>query len=244
VKRAIWIALLAALAFLTIVVARLPAAWVVPGSAQGLCAALDGSVWDGSCSSLTVNGRNWGDLTWTLHPARLFSGKVAAHLTLAHGPATGEADVEFGASDVLSATHVLADLPIDSAILPGVPRGLSGGAHLDLTRVVVQHDIIKELAGRIEAHHLEDRSGNDTPLGSYLLTFPPGASGEPTGTLRDTEGPLAVEGTLRLTAQHGFELEGYVAPRAGAAPEVVSNLRYLGPPDASGRRQFSLSGTF
>jgi general secretion pathway protein N len=244
VKRAIWIALLGVLAFAGIVIAQLPATWVAPAAVQRVCASLDGSVWSGTCTTLTAGGRSWGDLSWDLHPVKLFGGKLALHATLAHGVATGDADLELGFNDVLTARNVVADLPIDAAILPGVPRGLAGGAHLNLTRVVVQHDVIKELVGRIEAHNLEDHSGHDTPLGSYVLTFPDGTSGEPTGALRDTDGPLAVEGTLRLTSNRGFDLQGFVAPRAGATPEVVNNLRYLGPPDATGRREFSLAGTF
>ena len=62
--------------------------------------------------------------------------------------------------------------------------------------------------------------------------------------MRDLDGPLALEGTLRLTPQPGFELEGLIAPRNGAPPELVNNIRFLGAPDASGRRSFSLAGTF
>ena len=82
-----------------------------------------------------------------------------------------------------------------------------------------------------------------TALGSYSVSFP-GGSGDPVGTLRDLEGPLALEGTLRLTPAPGFELEGVIAARRGAPPELVNSLRFLGSPDATGRRPFSLSGTF
>ena len=102
---------------------------------------------------------------------------------------------------------------------------------------------LTELQGRIEVHDLEDRSGNATPLGSYVVDFP-GGGPEPVGKLHDLDGPLALEGTLRLTRQGGFELEGMVAPRANAPPELVNNIRFFGSPDASGRRPFSLSGTF
>jgi hypothetical protein len=64
------------------------------------------------------------------------------------------------------------------------------------------------------------------------------------GDLTDLGGPLAVRGTLRLTNQPGYVLEGQVAARADAAPELVSNLQFLGTPDASGRRPFSIAGTF
>jgi hypothetical protein len=242
VKRTIWIVLLAAVAFAAIVIARIPAAWILPNGTAG-CASLDGSLWSGTCLGLTVSGKPVGDVSWDLHPWRLFGGKLAAAVTLTHGVAEASGDVEVGFGGRITARNVLADLPLDPQLVPGVPPGLHGRAHLELSQVSVQHGIVRELQGRIEAHDLEERSGANTALGSYVISFP-GGSGDPIGKIRDLDGPLAVEGTLHLTAAPGFELEGFVAPRQGASPEVVNNLRFFGSPDATGRREFSMSGTF
>jgi len=244
VRRSLWIALLAAVAFVVIVLARMPAAWVVPTrGTQWACASIDGSLWSGSCAGLTVSGTPLGDMSWELHPLRLLAGRLAAHLTLSHGPADAAADVEVTFGQRLTARNVIADLPLDPALLPSVPANLHGRAHVELALAQVQRGVIRQLQGRIEARNLEERSGNNTALGSYSVSFP-GGSGDPVGTLRDLEGPLALEGTLRLTPAPGFELEGVIAARRGAPPELVNSLRFLGSPDATGRRPFSLSGTF
>ena len=243
-RRSLWIALLAAAAFVAIVLARMPAAWILPArGAQWACASIDGSLWGGICAGLTVSGTPLGDMSWELHPLRLLTGRLAAHLTLSHGPGDAAADVELTFGQRLTARNVLADLPLDPALLPSVPANLHGRAHLELALVEVQRGVIRQLQGRIDARNLEERSGNNTPLGSYSVSFP-GGSGDPVGTLRDLEGPLALEGTLRLTPAPGFELEGVIAARHGAPPELVNSLRFLGSPDATGRRPFSLSGTF
>ena len=243
-RRSLWIALLAAAAFVAIVLARMPAAWVLPArGAQWACASIDGSLWGGICAGLTVSGTPLGDMSWELHPLRLLTGRLAAHLTLSHGPGDAAADVELTFGQRLAARNVHADLPLDPALLPSVPANLHGRAHLELALVEVQRGVIRQLQGRIDARNLEERSGNNTPLGSYSVSCP-GGSGDPVGTLRDLEGPLALEGTLRLTPAPGFELEGVIAARHGAPPELVNSLRFLGSPDATGRRPFSLSGTF
>jgi hypothetical protein len=244
VKRPLWIALLAAVAFVVIVLARMPGAWVLPThGAQWSCASIEGSLWSGGCAGLTVSGTAFGDLTWDLQPLRLLLGRVAAHVTLGHGPADAAGDLELTFGGRVSARKVVADLPLDPALLPAMPANLHGRAHVELTQATVQHGVIKQLQGRIEARNLEELSGNNTALGSYAVNFP-GGSGDPVGTLRDIDGPLALEGTLRLTPAPGFELEGFIAARGGAAPELVNSLRFLGSPDATGRRPFSLSGTF
>ena len=243
-KRPFWIALLAAVAFVAIVLARMPAAWVIPArGAQWACASIDGSLWSGTCAGLTVSGTPLGELSWELHPLRLVLGRLAAHLTVSHGPADAAADVELRFGERLTARNLSADLPLDPALLPAVPPTLHGRAHVQLALAELQHGIVRQLQGRIEARNLEERSGNNTALGSYAVSFP-GGSGDQVGTLRDLEGPLALEGTLRLTPAPGFELEGFIAARNGAPPELVNSLRFLGSPDATGRRPFSLSGTF
>jgi general secretion pathway protein N len=238
-------ALLCAVVFAVIVVVRLPVDWVIPSRATKACSSIEGSLWSGSCTGLVLDGTSMGDVTWRLEPLRLLLGRLAARVNVVRGPATASADVAVGVGGSITARHVLADFPLDGGMLPGIPRGLQGRAHVDLPFAEARHGVITHLEGRIEAHDLEDRSGADTPLGSYLLTFPAGSgSSQPTGKLRDIDGPLALEGTVKLTPQPGFMVEGLIAPRPSASPELVNNIRFLGSPDAAGRRPFSMAGTF
>ncbi len=234
--------MLAAAAFAVILLSRLPASWVVPRSGIVACTTPDGSVWSGSCSGLSVERFALGDLSWDVAPLKLLAGTLAAHVVLAHGPVTGSADVAYGIGGSVSLRNLVADLKLDPRELPHVPPQLRGSVHTDLSLLRLEHGRLTELEGRIEAHDLTQRTGHVTPLGSYALTFP-GGGPEPLGTLTDLGGPLAVQGTLRLTSQPGYVLEGQVAARADAAPELVSDLQFLGSPDASGRRPFSIAGT-
>jgi Type II secretion system (T2SS), protein N len=240
--RPLWIALLAAAAFAVILLSRLPASWVVPRSGIVACTSPDGTLWSGSCSGLTVERMPFGDLSWDVAPLRLLSGTLAAHV-VARGPVTGSADVAYGFGGSVSLRNVVTDLKLDPRQIPHLPPQLRGNVHTDLSLVRLEHGRIAELKGRIEAHDLSQRTGRVTPLGNYALTFPGGGT-EPVGTLVDLGGPLAVQGTLRLTNQPGYVLEGQVAARADAAPELVGNLEFLGSPDASGRRPFNIAGTF
>lgn len=237
--------MLAAAAFAVILVSRLPASWVVPRSGLIACASADGSAWNGTCNGLTFEHLPFGDLTWEAAPLRLLTGTLAAHMVLAHGPVTASADVAYGIGGSVSLGNLVADLKLDPRQIPHMPPQLRGKLHTDLALVRIERGRLAELKGRIEAHDLTQRTGHVTPLGSYALNFPGGGT-EPVGDLTDLGGPLAVQGTLRLTSQPvpGYVLEGQVAARADAAPELISNLQFLGSPDASGRRPFSIAGTF
>lgn len=230
--------------FVVVLVARMPASWVIPTSgANALCASVDGSLWSGSCSAMSIAHNPVGDVSWELHPLRLFLGQLAVHATAVHGTAQASADVELSFGQRITARKLVGDLPLDPASIPGLPATLRGRAHFDLPLARLEHGIVTQLQGRIEVHDLEDRSGQATALGSYVIEFPAAAAGEPVGKLHDLEGPLAVEGTMRLTRQPGFDLQGEVTARPGAPPELINNIRFLGSPDALGRRPFGISGT-
>jgi general secretion pathway protein N len=243
VRRTFWIALLAAVAFVGIVLSRLPASWVVPsgGNAGFSCASVDGSIWSGACGGIAVRGVALGDLTWDLKPLELLTGALAAHVTLLHGPASVRGDAALGFGQRLTLRNLTADLPLDHRALPQLPRGLSGTLHVDLALARIEKGAVTALQGRLEAHDLVDTHAHTTPLGSYALTFP---GQDLTGQIEDLGGPLAVSGTVRITPGPGYTVEGLVAARPAAQPELVNDLLYLGSPDAQGRRPFSMAGTF
>lgn len=235
--------MLAVLAFAAMVIARLPASWLVPAPPSVVaCADVDGTIWSGSCTGLTAQGNALGDLTWNVHAPRLLTGKLSAHIVLTRPNGSVRGDFDFGFDKSLTGRNVQANLPLDQSIKTLLPalRSLSGQAKADVAFVHVVNEVVKQIQGRIEVHDLEDRDGSGTtPLGSYAVTFPGGGAGDPMGQLQDIGGPLAVQGTLRLMQDKpGLELNGYVTPRADAAPSLRQQLQYLGSPDAQGRRQF------
>ncbi|HET9107369.1 MAG TPA: type II secretion system protein N [Steroidobacteraceae bacterium] len=245
-KRTIVVIVLVIVAFAAIVLARLPASWVLPAaSADFSCASVAGSLWNGYCSGLTVRGAELGDLTWQLRPVRLLAGELAAHIDLEHPPSLfARGEVGIGLGGTLAAHDLTASLPLSPTVIPGLPPTLTGSLRLNIALAqLTRQGVVRELAGRIEAHDLVDASGYVTPLGNFAVTFP-GGTGEPTGRLRDLGGPLSVQGKVVLTPQPGYDLSGYVTPRPSAVPALVNAIEFLGTPDAQGRRQFALSGSY
>jgi len=140
---------------------------------------------------------------------------------------------------------VHARFELDPQLLPALPANLTGGARADLAYIEMKGNLLTDLRGRIEVHDLMQHQGAGTPLGSYSLSFP-GArgGGELVGELQDLGGPLALAGTVRMTPEPGFLLDGKVATRASVTADLARQLQILGPPDAQGRRSFSIANTF
>jgi general secretion pathway protein N len=244
-KRAIWITLLAVLAFAAIIIIRLPASWVLPAPPSAVaCIEVDGTVWSGTCTGLTDHGQSIGDLSWQMHAVRLLAGKLNANVLLTRPSANVRAVVEVGLDKNVVARDVQADLSLDPTLLPQLPPDLRGTVHAEIALLVLDGRVIKTLQGQIEAHNLEvGTGGGSQPLGSYSLTFP-GGSGDPVGRLRDLGGPLAVEGSLRLTPEPGFDLQSLVAARPDAPEGLQREIQFLGSPDAQGRRPFAFAASF
>ena len=247
-KRTIWLIVFGVLVFAGIVIARLPASWVIPGPGSGMaCADAEGTVWSGSCTGLTVQNQPVGDLNWEIHGMRLLSAKINADVVVTRPPmASLRANVESGFDKKLVARDVVLDLPLDQTLTAGLPpmlQNLHGKLHAQLAYARIDGQIIRALEGVIEAHDLAD---GPQQWGSYSITFPPPTTNTvPTGQLRDLgTGPLAVEGALKLTPAPGVEVQGLVAARPSASPELLQDLRMLGSPDAQGRRPFSFESSF
>ena len=245
-KRTILLIACVVLVFAGFVIARLPASWVMPDPKSGMaCSEVDGSVWNGTCTGLTVQQQPVGDLSWEVHAMRLLSGKINADVVVTRPTGSIRGNVESGFDKKIVARDLLVDLPVDQELASAFPpnlRSLRGKIHAQLAYLRVDGQIIRAIEGIVEVHDLSD---GDQKWGSYSVTFPPPTSGVPVGQLKDLgSGPLAVEGSLKLTPAPGFDLQGLVAARPSASADLVQNLRFLGSPDAQGRREFSLESSF
>ena len=249
-KRTVWLIIFGVLVFAGIVVTRLPASWVLPGPDSGVtCADADGTIWNGTCTGLTVQQQHIGDLSWEVHAMRLLAGKVNVDVVVTRPTGTVSGNVESGLDKKVTARNIQADLPLDAELTSGLPpdfQGLRGKLHAQIAYLRVDGQAIGAIEGVIEAHDLTNNQGATAqPWGSYSLTFPPPTTGAPLGQIKDLGGgPLIVEGTLRLTPEPGFDVQGLVTARPTAPAELAQEIQYLGSPDAQGRRPFALAATF
>src|SRR3981081_2779394 len=141
-KRAIWLILFGVLVFAGIVVARLPASWVLPGPKSGVtCADADGTVWSGTCTGLTVQQQPVGDLSWEVHASRLLAGKLNADILITRPAGAAQGNGEGGLDKSNSPRNIKAALPLDRALVAALPpnlQGLRGKIHAELAHVRVE----------------------------------------------------------------------------------------------------------
>ena len=236
--------LLAVLVFVATLLARLPARVLLPLLPAGIsCEAPSGTVWRGACGELRVPKLSLMAISWVVHPAALLRLQLSANVASDDPRAVARAAVVLSHGERMQLRDVNAQLPLQNG-LPGVfPSGLSGQLQVAIDAATFAQGQLLALQGAVRVLQLRSES-QAADLGSFELLFPAAPAGTPIdGQLRDLGGPLAVSGQLRLMRAGGYDLSGYVAARPQASADVVQALQLLGPPDAQGRRMFSLAGS-
>jgi hypothetical protein len=236
------------LVFLGVLVLYLPASWFASMLPPQLrCAELGGSLWQGECLGLDLQGTKLGDATWNLAPGSALQGRASGDIDVRGKALNARADLDVKLDGSGELRNVTASFPLDPAFIAQFPRDQRGRIVADLKHVVLARgSALTQLQGTIELHDLRQVGANPLTLGSYRLTFdgatPP--NGSPTGQLRDLGGPFAVEGTVSLTPPNGYLVQGFITGRSADAERLVREITLGAPPDASGRSAFSFEGSY
>ncbi len=238
--------IVALIGFMLVLIVRFPARWISPLLPHGMhCRQLDGSAWNGSCTGLTRSSGALGDLTWELHALQLLRGRLDLQLDLTNQGSYLRGDVALGLGGALHGRDVSLDFPLNSQVLSSLPAGAHARLLGKLSRIEWTGKYLSALQGELDVEDLVGSQG--AAFGNYQAIFAPPADGNadiPLGVVRDSGGALALDATLQLNHDPGYVLQGHVAARPSASPEIANVIRYLGSPDAAGRRPFSLAGTF
>jgi general secretion pathway protein N len=239
--------ILGVIAFALVLLVRFPARWLGPLLPHGMqCQQLDGSAWNGSCTGLSSGGSAVGDVTWNLQLLQLLRARLDLRLDLTGAGSSARGDVALGFGGAVHGRDVTLDVPLTSALVSSLPAGAHARLQGKLARIEWTGKYLSELQGELMIQDLVGSQGQ--AFGSYQVTFAPeagsGGADTPSGEVHDSGGPLQLEATLQLTRDPGYLVQGRVAPRPSAPADIVDMLKFLGSPDGSGRRPFSLSGTF
>jgi general secretion pathway protein N len=234
--------ILAVLILLGTVLVRLPARLLTSLLPNDIsCDDPGGTLWQGTCGQLRSSGISIAGLSWKLHPLPLLHGTLSADVSSADPDNGARGSVEATRSGDISISELHAVLPLPPGSGP-IPRGTSATLALALASAKIHDSHLVQIAGTVDLQQLRI-SNPRADLGSYELQFPAADSSTMTGQLRDLGGPLAVNGQLTLQASGVYEVNGTVAPRSALSPDLEKALQFMGPADASGRRQFSVAGT-
>lgn len=250
-NRYAWIALGVG-AYLAFALSLLPAAaayrMVAPEALR--LSGIEGTVWSGSAALGSAGGFPLHDVEWNLDAWPLLIGRASGRLSARLSDGFLQSDVTASGNRV-----VLEDLQSSSSVATlraFVPlEGVEGLISVSMERLELEDEWPVQAVGvariaELAAPPLMPTGGSSEPipLGNYEITFVESDAPGIAATVRDTGGPLAVNGRLTLDPERNYALEGGVAPREDAPQELVQALQFMtGEPGADGMRPFSLTGS-
>lgn len=251
-KRPWWLIAVGLAAAVLIAVATLPATLFASHLRRlGLEAtAFTGSIWSGQAQALSWQSAPLGDLRWSIEALQLLRGRLGGNVELTRPDGSAASHFSVSLDRVVRLTDATVNLPIGplSALPIGLPRNWRGRASGRFEEIVLSSGWPTALRGELDMDGLIAPPPRSTSIGSYHIEMPDpqatgGKAGDLTARVRDKEGPFSFEGRFTLAPDRSFLLDGSLAPRGNTPTPLLRSLELLGPPDASGRRPVSVSGT-
>ena len=234
--------------FLVVLVLYLPAGWFASALPPQLrCNDLGGSIWQGECLGLSVQGAALGDATWNLAPTRALTGRLVGDVDVRGAAVNLRADLDTSFEGVGDLRNVNARLLMDPALMPQFPRNQSGTITANLEHLALAAGPApRAIKGTIELRDFRQAGAQPMDLGSYQATFDgaTAADGTVVGKIRDLGGPFMIEGTLTLTPPNSYLVQGFITGRTAQAERIVRQITLGATPEASGRSPFSFEGSY
>jgi general secretion pathway protein N len=245
IRKPWFLPVLGIVAYLIFALATLPAG-VVLGRLQdsGIRAVgVQGTVWRGQAAAIQIGNMPVGSVSWQLHPFSLLAARVNGSAKVTRPDGFAETSFSLRTGGVTRLTDLSASVPVGSLGISMLPTGWTGMLNARMTDLALTHGWPSDAHGTLE---VRDLNGPSSKMGSYKATFPAEGAQDANvlaGNVVDLGGPLRVAGTLKISPNRSYVLEGLVATQPDAPPDITRNLQYLGAADAQGRRQFSLAGS-
>lgn len=232
-------------AFVIFALVTFPASVVLSrlGSAGITAAGVSGSIWNGKAQVLQVRGAHVGSVEWDLHVLPLFTLQLNADVKVSRIDGFAATELSVGPGGKVTLEGLSASLPLSA--LPNVAPGWVATVNGKFARLTLDNGWPTLVDGSLDAVDVTGPARRPASIGSYRIVFDPAASTPEMlqGAVSDAgNGPLQIDGTVRLKPDRTYEIDALVAARPNAPRSLAQALEFLGPPDAQGRRQFSMAG--
>lgn len=233
------------LLYLVAMFATFPAsiAWQWFGSRLPAVSAygLQGSVWQGQAQRLELAGRSIVGVGWDLRGWPLLLGQAGASWHISGPEVKGQGKI---AVALYRQQRVLDDVELSLPLSQlarwiQLPFGrLQGGLELKLDHLEAEAGQWQRAEGQIEVHNAALAGQTPLALGTIHITVTTTARGIE-AALRDTGGPLMLDGVFTMSPEGNYRFSGKLAARPQASDVLRQTLSLLGQPGPDGRIQVS-----
>lgn len=197
---------------------------------------VSGSVWSGHANTLQLKDQSFEQVDWRLRILPLLIGRLQLGFEFDGNRRTGEGVAALSADGSVNFHDVDVRLPmadVDQYLGLG-PLALNGTVELKFEFANFEQSRLKAAIGTIRWQNAALPGSPPLDLGSFELTLS-NDEGNVKGVLKDTGGPVQLEGTVRLQPDGTYQFNGKIAARPNAAPALTQALALMGSPGADSK---------
>jgi hypothetical protein len=206
--------LLGLIAFLAVMLIRLPARWLLPLLPAAVqCKVASGTVWRGTCEDLSFSdGKSTPfvlqQARWTLHPLPLLRARLSADVAVQGDWGQASAAAILGTGSHLVVNALAANGTVDRRLLPVLPAGWRGSFDAHDVAFELRDQRLLMLRGIATVHGLQDGQGRQ--YGDYQLQLAPAQGAAGVGDLHSLRGPVPVAASVRVAQDLNWTVDGTV----------------------------------
>ena len=235
--------------YLVFLVVLMPAKVVlafIPLPSNVKVANIGGSIWQGSASSVEVQGKTFDQVRWDVNPWALFLGKASADIVIGSKATSfntkGHVSYSFSGLKVTELTlHSNADFLLAGQRLPFRTKA-GGEVTLHVADFTQGQPLCESLQGKVLLHQVNVKNQfGDFPLGE--LDFALGCEqGEVVLTAAESGNKIGVSGQVNIGKGNRYKVAAKLKPTANMPEMIRNNLQYLGKPDSKGYYSIKYQG--
>ena len=237
------------LAVLTLVVglivmlpARVAYQWLSPP--QLALSGISGTAWRGAADAAETSGIVLRDISWSVRPLQLLTGRLVYKVNGApvSGFIEGDVFVGIGRSFDLWSEGVRASLPLQAfAGVLNLP-GLSGNSSLQFEQIELSDGKPVKLDGVLDIANLVAPRITRGSIGGYRVEFFSESDGV-SASVEDTDGVIDIAGSLQLKSDGSYQLLAQIIAKASTPADLRRQIERLPPVDDRGRRELRIEGS-
>jgi len=220
--------------------ARVAYQWFVPEGVQ--LGGIEGSIWAGSAREMTGGGMYLRDVSWRLHPFRLFTGKLGLGLEATPGSGFVEADIALGLGGNVFVSNLTGSGSLQAFADVLKMPGLAGNVSLQFAELQVQDGLPVAVVGTVAVNSLVAPLIDAASIGNYRMEFFTTENGV-VASVEDADGAFDLAGSLTISADRSYVFLGKVGATERTSDKLRQQLRFLGSPDERGQHEIRLEGS-
>lgn len=204
---------------------------------------IEGSVWHGTAREFTTNGVYLSDVSWTIRPLQLFTGK--AMYAVSGTPATGflDSEIAVGLGGKVTLRNLTASVPLQMIEGAANITGLRGNASLKFERLELVGGRPSAMDGTIDIANLVVPMLSRNSLGGYRAEFFTQNNGI-VASVEDTDGVVDLAGSVNLNLDGSYRFLGQVKAKPNTPESIKNQLKYLPTANDRGQHELRLEGSY